>query len=118
MTPMMLASAYLGGAYFFFRVVGERHWHVVKIGFLAVALFASLLGIATIIHWDKFTHAHVAFWIWAALYFLAPFLVFGAWLTNRRYEAPARPSGAPAARVTLFAGSSRSSGSWPWSRGW
>lgn len=92
MTPMMLASAYLGGAYFFFRVVGERHWHVVKIGFLAVALFASLLGIATIIHWDKFTHTHVAFWIWAALYFLAPFLVFGAWLTNRRYEAPAQPA--------------------------
>ena len=91
MTPMMLASAYLGGAYFFVRVAGEAHWHAVKIGFLAVALFASLLGIATIIHWDKFNHSHLAFWIWTALYFLAPFLVFAAWLLNRRYEAPAQP---------------------------
>jgi len=91
MTPMVLASAYLGGAYFFARVPRERRWNAVKTGFLSVALFASLLGIATIIHWDKFNHSHLAFWIWTALYFLAPFLVFAAWLLNRRYEAPAQP---------------------------
>ena len=90
MTPMVLASAYLGGAYFFARVPRERRWNAVKTGFLSVALFASLLGIATIIHWDKFNHGHIAFWLWAGLYFLAPFLVFGAWLANRRYAAPAR----------------------------
>ena len=55
----------------------------------AVALFATLLGIATVLHWDKFSHGHIAFWVWTALYFAAPFLVFGAWLTNRRYEAQA-----------------------------
>ena len=27
MTPMMLASAYLGGAYFFVRVLWVRHWN-------------------------------------------------------------------------------------------
>jgi hypothetical protein len=30
----------------------------------------------------------VAFWLWAGLYFTAPFLVIGAWLANRRYAAP------------------------------
>ncbi len=55
-----------------------------------VALFASLLGVATIIHWDKFNHGHVAFWLWAGLYFTTPFLVVGGWIANRRYEAPAR----------------------------
>jgi hypothetical protein len=89
MTPMVLASAYLGGAYFFLRVVHETHWNVVKTGFLSVTLFASLLGIATIIHWDKFNHRHVAFWLWSGLYFTAPFLVFGGWLANRRFAAPA-----------------------------
>ncbi len=89
MTPMTLASAYLGGAYFFYRAQGLRRWHVIKVGFPAVALFAGLLGIATILHWNKFNHQHVAFWIWTALYFVAPFLVFAAWLTNRRYEASA-----------------------------
>jgi hypothetical protein len=91
MTPMALASAYLGGAYFFLRVPGEPRWNVVKTGFASVALFASLLGVATIVHWDKFNHGHVAFWLWAGLYFTAPFLVFGGWLANRRFAAPASP---------------------------
>ena len=78
MTPMVLASAYLGGFYFFLRVLRERRWASVKTGFASVALFASLLGIATIIHWDKFNHGHVAFWLWAGLYFIAPILTIGA----------------------------------------
>jgi hypothetical protein len=88
MTSMVLASAYLGGAYFFVRVAGERHWHHTGTGFLAVTTFAGLLAIATLLHWDKFLHHHVAFWLWAALYFTTPFLVFGAWLANRRYAVP------------------------------
>jgi hypothetical protein len=90
MTPMVLASAYLGGFYFFVRVLRERRWASVKVGFVSVALFASLLGVATIIHWDRFNHAHVAFWLWAGLYFTAPFLVIGAWIANRRVAAPPR----------------------------
>jgi hypothetical protein len=91
MTPMVLASAYLGGFYFFCRVPFERRWAAVKTGFLSVALFASLLGIATILHWAKFNHGHIAFWLWAGLYFVAPFLVVGAWFNNRRFAAPPRP---------------------------
>jgi hypothetical protein len=53
-----------------------------------VTLFASLLGVATVLHWDKFSHDHVAFWLWAGLYFTAPFLVLAAWVTNQRYAAP------------------------------
>jgi hypothetical protein len=90
MTPMTLASAYLGGAYYFYRAQRAAQWHHIKSGFPAVALFAALLGIATVLHWDRFHHHHVAFWIWTALYFVAPFLVLAAWLANRRHEAPAR----------------------------
>jgi hypothetical protein len=88
MTSMVLASAYLGGAYFFARVAREQRWHTVGPGFLAVTTFASLLGVATLMHWDTFAHHHVAFWLWAGLYFTTPFLVVGAWLANRRYAAP------------------------------
>jgi len=97
---MVLASAYLGGAYFFLRVLGEPRWNAVKTGFLSVALFASLLGVATVLHWDKFNHRHVAFWLWTGLYFTAPFLVFGGWLANRRFAAPA---GAEEARLGTVA---------------
>ena len=85
MTSMVLASAYLGGAYFFVRVAREQHWHHTGAGFLAVTTFASLLGVATLLHWSKFLHHHLAFWLWAGLYFTTPFLVVGAWVANRRY---------------------------------
>ncbi|WP_329477595.1 hypothetical protein OG555_36580 [Kribbella sp. NBC_01484] len=104
MTAMVLASAYLGGAYFFVRAAVERRWHVLSPGFLSVTLFATLLGVATVLQWNKFTHDSPAFWIWSALYFTAPLLVLGAWLANRRYADPA--SGdlvAPAVRAAVTA---------------
>jgi hypothetical protein len=83
MTPMMLAAAYFGGIYFFTRAVLAKRWHLVKLGFLPVTTFAALLGIATILHWDRFNHSHISFFTWAALYFTTPFLVFAVWLRNR-----------------------------------
>src|SRR2546421_12452426 len=83
-TAMMLGSAYLGGAYFFLRVATTTRWHTVKGGFLPVATFAALLGVATAVHWDRFNHSHLAFWLWTGLYFSTPFLIFAVWGTNRR----------------------------------
>ncbi len=84
MTPMTLGAVYLGGAYFFVRAARATQWHTVKGGFVAVGTFASLMGVATVIHWERFTHDHVAFWLWAGLYFTTPFLVWGVWAANRR----------------------------------
>jgi hypothetical protein len=86
-TPMLLAAVYLGGAYFFVRAARAPQWHCVEGGFISVGCFATLMGIATIIHWDKFIHANFAFWLWAGLYFTTPFLVFGVWFRNRREES-------------------------------
>lgn len=86
-TPMVLASVYLGGAYFFARAARATEWHRVERGFLSVGLFATLMGIATILHWNKFIHGNVAFWLWAGLYFTTPFLVFGVWFLNQREES-------------------------------
>src|SRR2546429_7376502 len=83
MTPMMLAAAYLGGIYFFTRAALAKQWHLVKLGFLPVTVFAALLGVATILHWDRFNHSHISFYTWATLYFTTPFLVFAVWLRNR-----------------------------------
>jgi hypothetical protein len=91
MTPMTLGAVYLGGAYFFVRAFRSWAWHTVKSGFVAVGTFASLMGVSTIIHWDRFNHSHVAFWLWAGLYFTTPFLVWGVWAANRRRESPPEP---------------------------
>ena len=88
LTAMILGSVYLGGAYFFLRAARASRWHTIKGGFPPVAAFATLMGIATILHWGEFNHGHVAFWLWAGLYVTTPFLIAGVWLVNRRREAP------------------------------
>jgi hypothetical protein len=131
MTPMVLGSVYLGGAYFFLRAARATQWHRVKAGFVPVGTFATLMGIATVIHWDKFTHDHVAFWLWAGLYFTTPFLVFAVWAANRTHDAPASDDDValpPVVRVAigavgalamgtslfLFIAPKRAVTSWPW----
>jgi hypothetical protein len=86
MTPMVLGSVYLGGAYFFVRVVRAPRWHMVAGGFVPVATFAALMGVTTILHWGRFLHGNAAFWLWVALYFTTPVLVLGAFLRNRREQ--------------------------------
>ena len=75
--------AYIGGAYFFVRVATNARWHEVHIGFLPVTTFAALLGIATILHWNRFNQGSLSFYAWAGLYFTTPFIVFLLWLRNR-----------------------------------
>src|ERR1700682_4274086 len=60
MTAMMLGEAYLAGAYFFVRAVLSPRWHRVAVGFLPVTTFATLMGITTILHWDRFNHGSFA----------------------------------------------------------
>ncbi len=131
MTPMVLGSVYLGGAYFFVRVVRARQWHVVAGGFLPVAAFASLMGVTTVLHWNRFIHTNVAFWLWVALYFTTPVLVLGVFLHNHREYRPAAGDElmigrAAAAVIVLSAGLStamsallylfprRAISFWPW----
>ncbi len=86
MSAMMLGAAYAGGIYFFTGVLLSKQWHKIKTGFLPVMAFASLLGIATILHWGRFNHQHISFFAWAGLYFTTPFIVLAVWLRNRRAD--------------------------------
>jgi hypothetical protein len=84
MSAMMLGATYLGGAYFFTRVVLSREWHTIKLGLIPVSAFAGILGIATLLHWDRFTHGHISFILWAFLYFTLPFVIAAVWFINSR----------------------------------
>jgi hypothetical protein len=84
MSAMMLGATYLGGAYFFTRVVLAKSWHSVQLGFIPVSTFAGILGIATLLHWDKFTPGHISFILWALLYFTLPFVIAWVWRLNQR----------------------------------
>lgn len=131
MTPMVLGAVYLGGAFFFVRAWRARQWHTVKVGFIPVTVFASLLGVATLLHWERFNHGHLAFWLWSGLYFTTPLLVLGAFLLNQRHAAPAagnEPVLSPGVRAVvggtgaislglglfLFLAPERAVDLWPW----
>jgi hypothetical protein len=96
MATMVLAAAYLGGAWFFVQVATTAHWRDVRGGFPPVVLFATTLGVATIVHWDRFERGHVAFWIWAGLYFTTPFIVSGVAIANEVVARGAPARGGPA----------------------
>ena len=131
LTAMLLGSVYLGGAYFFLRAGRATAWHTVKGGFVPVGVFATLMGVATVLHWRVFHHHHIAFSLWVLLYFTTPFLVFWVWWRNRRNEGPPDPAepelSRRTARVTAVVGVSACAtgillflapdfvaGWWPW----
>ena len=88
MSAMMLGATYVGGVYFFSMVALARPWHSVRLGFLPVTAFAGILGIATALHWDKFTPGHISFTLWAFLYFTLPFVLPVVWYLNNRAAPP------------------------------
>ena len=86
MTAMVMGGGYLSGAYFFFRAATVEQWHRIGLGFVAITAFTAMLGIATLVHWNRFNHGHVSFWAWALLYFSTPVLLPWLWLRNRSHD--------------------------------
>ena len=98
MSAMMLGATYFTGAIYFSVVARSKVWHQVRLGLLPVVLFASILGVATIMHWAKFSHDKPQFWLWVLLYSVLPFVLLWLWLSNERRV---RPSGTVADEVFL-----------------
>ncbi len=134
MTPINMGAGYLGGAWFFFRVATNHHPRRVAGGLGAATVFTALLGLATVLHWDRFNHGHVSFWAWLLLYVVSPFLLPVLALANWRAGAaedadPAHHVEIPAwarivlavagatsvvAAVTFFAVPRLAIEHWPW----
>jgi uncharacterized integral membrane protein len=87
LTAMVLGATYAAGIWFFVRVIQAQRWRQVRVGFPAIGSFATLLGITTFLHWDRFIHQNPGFVGWTALYITTPFLVFGAWFLQRRMDS-------------------------------
>src|SRR3954451_6371994 len=85
----ILASAYVGGSYFFIRVLTRSPWHRVATGFAPVIVFVWFAGVATLLHMDRLSGGTVPRVSWIALYVLAPLLVPALFLANRsRFGTP------------------------------
>jgi hypothetical protein len=75
MTAMFMGASYANGCVFFAAVLAGKKWHRVWAPHVGVFMFATLLFIATLLHWDKFSHSHPVFWAWIFIYAVAPILV-------------------------------------------
>ncbi len=132
MTPLLMGAGYYAGAYYFLRLLLGHRWSHVGATLPAVAVFATVMLITTVIHWDLFTHDHLAFYIWTGVYIIAPPLVVGIWYWNGRrdpgrtaedeYPTPgwarmivgALAVGAIALAAFLFLAPGTSADFWPW----
>lgn len=99
LTPIFMGAGYGAGAYFFLRVYMTRRWHEVYVGVISAAVFALLMLITTILHYDKFnqgkahdglpdppTLATLAFYGWTGVYILSPFIVAYLWWRNQQRD--------------------------------
>jgi hypothetical protein len=83
MSSFALAVPYAAGVYYFARFLLNGRWHRVAAGLLPVGSFVTVEALATVLHWDRFTHDSPAFWLWASLYVMTPVIVPLIWWRNR-----------------------------------
>jgi hypothetical protein len=95
MTALAVGGGYLAGAVLFVRALREPRWHRIGLVFLAATALTVLLLLATLLHWDRFSHGHVSFWTWLVVYLVTPVLLPVVWLRNRRTDPGTAPPGTP-----------------------
>jgi hypothetical protein len=83
MTAMLMGAGYGSALYFFVRVLTERRWHRVALGFLPTTVFTWMMLGATFLHWDRFRHGSLPFALWFWIYLITPVLVPAVWVANR-----------------------------------
>jgi hypothetical protein len=130
LTPIFLGAGYGAGAYFFLRTFLSRQFHPSSAGIFGASFFASLMLIATLIHWDRFNHGDaplvgaIVFYGWVAVYILSPPIVFALWWANRpgeplvpahvRRMAQAFAAGALVSAAVFFLAPGTAIDIWPW----
>lgn len=83
LTAVFMGSGYISGAFMFIFVVFGKKWHRVKNSLLPVSTFATMMLVATLLHYDRFLHNNFAFKLWLPIYIITPILVPWLWLQNR-----------------------------------
>jgi hypothetical protein len=87
-SAILIGAGYTAGAYFFARVVTEKKWHRVQVGFLPITAFTIFMLAATLLHWSRFHHGSLPFYAWTGIYAITPFLVPFLWWRNRAKASP------------------------------
>ena len=91
MSAVFIGAGYTSGALIIFRLMLLGRWHPMRPFALGGwGFIAAILG-ATLLHWDKFHHGTIFFYIWFVVYAAGPFLVPIACYFNEKHNAPPAP---------------------------
>ncbi len=85
-TSMYIGAGYLGGSWLFVNGVFGKRWHRIQGGFAPITAFTWVMMIDTFLHWDRFSHGRLGFYVWLILYIITPFLVPALWIYNRKTD--------------------------------
>lgn len=94
-TALAIGGGYLAGALLFLRTIRESHWHRIALVFPAATVLTALLLVATLQHWEQFSHGHPSFWAWLVVYVVTPVLLPAIWVVNRRRDPGTALPGTP-----------------------
>ena len=83
-SALFMGAGYTAGVYFFARLILDRKWHRVQAGFLPITAFTICMLAATFLHWDRFHHGALNFYLWTIIYILTPVLVPFVWWRNQK----------------------------------
>lgn len=83
-SALLIGAGYTAGAYFFARLLLDKKWHRVQAGFLPITAFTIFMLLATLLHWDRFHHGALNFYLWTIVYAITPFLVPFIWWRNQQ----------------------------------
>lgn len=85
MSAMYFGALYFAVVYSFLRVTFARRWHEIALVLWATLPVVLVLAVVTFLHWEKFAHGTVRFWIWLAAYVGASILLpYILWSNGRR----------------------------------
>ena len=88
MTPIVMGAGYLAATWFFFRLWRASTWASVAAVLSGIFVFTVVMLASTMLHWDRFSHGKVTFWLWLVVYLLSPFAVAGVIFLHRRHRDP------------------------------
>jgi hypothetical protein len=81
-----MGAGYISGAFMFIYDIFGNKWHRVRNSLLPVSSFATVMLLVTILHYDRFIHTNLAFYLWSIIYIITPFLVPWLWIHNSKAD--------------------------------
>lgn len=92
MSAVFIGAGYISGALVILLMLWLGRWHPMRPFTLGGWGFIVAILAATLLHWDRFHHGTLFFYVWFIVYAAGPFLLPIAYWRNERHNIPPAPA--------------------------